>query len=303
VPRIARILCPIDFSDASAHALEQAAAIARWSGGTLTVLNVEHPIFMPVPTLPPPFEGISDVRLSTVRERMTAFIQAVSMQRVKTTTMVDVGEPVPKIFEHVASLPADLVVIGTHGASGFDRLMLGSVTEKILRKARCPVLTVPPRARGTSVLPFRRILCAVDFSDWSIDALTLAGSLARESEAAIDVVHVIEWPWDEPPKPDFRELPPEQASALIEFRRYLEVSATKRLQTLIRTAVPEICPAEPRIYHGKAYVELLRAAAEYDADLIVIGVHSRGRVDMALFGSTTNQVVRRATCPVLTLRG
>ena len=303
MPRIARILCPIDFSDASVHAVEQAAAIARWSGATLTVLNVEHPIFMPVPTLPPPFDRIPDVRLSAVRERMTAFIRTASMDRIKTTTMVDIGEPVAKILEHVASLPADLVVIGTHGATGFEHLMLGSVTETILRKARCPVLTVPPRARTTSLLPFRRILCAVDFSEWSIEALTLAASLAGDSRAALDVVHVIEWPWDEPPQPDLRELPPAQASALMEFRRYLEVSATKRLEALIRAAVPDTCIAEPHIYHGKPYVELLLGAAEHDADLIVIGVHSHGHVDLALFGSTTNQVVRRATCPVLTLRG
>ena len=93
MPRIARILCPIDFSDASAHAVEQAAAIARWSGGTLAVLNVERPIFMPAPALPAPCDGISDVGLVTVRERMTAFVQAVCAERVATTAIVTLLMP------------------------------------------------------------------------------------------------------------------------------------------------------------------------------------------------------------------
>ena len=58
----------------------------------------------------------------------------------------------------------------------------------------------------------------------------------------------------------------------------------------------------PRLRHGKSYVEILRVASEQRADLIVMGVHGRNGLDMALFGSTTNQVVRQATCPVLTLR-
>ena len=75
------------------------------------------------------------------------------------------------ILDRAASLPADLIVMGTHGAGGFQHLVLGSVTEKVLRQAACPVLTVPPRAQATSRLPFSRLLCAVDFSDVSLAAL------------------------------------------------------------------------------------------------------------------------------------
>ena len=146
------------------------------------------------------------------------------------------------------------------------------------------------------------MLCAVDFSDPSITALRYACSIADESEAALSILHVLEWPWEEPPPPAFDELPPAQAAALGEFRRYLETSALGRLKTLVPQAVQLRRPSEPAVRHGKPYVEILRLAEEVQADLIVIGVHGRNPAGMMLFGSTTNQVVRRATCPVLTLK-
>jgi nucleotide-binding universal stress UspA family protein len=82
---------------------------------------------------------------------------------LQTSTFVEVGNPAARILEHAASLPADLVVLGTHGRSGFERLMLGSVTEKVLRKAGCPVLTVPPPTAATSKLPFKQLLCPAGF--------------------------------------------------------------------------------------------------------------------------------------------
>ena len=114
-------------------------------------------------------------------------------------------------------------------------------------------------------------------------------------------MHVLEWPWEEPPPPMIEELPFEQGAALAEFRRYLEESAKKRLESLIPESVPASQVAT-MLRSGKPHVQILQIAAEEQTDLIVIGVHGRNPVDMALFGSTTNQVVRRATCPVLTLR-
>jgi nucleotide-binding universal stress UspA family protein len=141
-------------------------------------------------------------------------------------------------------------------------------------------------------------LCAIDFSDWSLAALDLASSLARASGAALTILHVIEWPWAEPQAPRLDELPENQAAALAEYRRYVERSASDRLEMIVR----ERCPAKARVAHGKPYREILRVASEMDVDLIVAGVHSRGATDLMLFGSTTNQLVRHAECPVLTVR-
>jgi nucleotide-binding universal stress UspA family protein len=160
---------------------------------------------------------------------------------------------------------------------------------------------VPPRAQATSQLPFEHLLCAVDFSDPSLDALQSALSLALESRATLTLLHVVEWPWEEPPPPMIGELPFEQGAALSEFRRYTEASATKRLESLVPSSVPR-SQVKVRLGNGKPYVQVLNVAAQERSDLIIVGVHGRNPVDMALFGSTTNQIVRRATCPVLTLR-
>jgi nucleotide-binding universal stress UspA family protein len=111
-----------------------------------------------------------------------------------------------------------------------------------------------------------------------------------------------EWPWHEPPPPQLSDMPREQAAALAEYRRYLEQSTTARLKALASDAVTGQCATTLRVVHGKSYVEILRVAAEDHADLIVTGVHGRNAMDLMLFGSTTHQLVRRATCPVLTLR-
>jgi nucleotide-binding universal stress UspA family protein len=299
MPSINRVLCPIDLTEGSAHALEQAAAVARWYNARLTALHAYRPL-VPIPGLP--VDHVPEPELQRVRDEATTFVESVLAAQTAVDVVVDIGQPVPAILERVAGLPADLIVMGTHGAAGFQRLLLGSVTEKVLRKATCPVLTVPPRAHATSRFPFARVLCPVDFSEWSIAAVELALSFAQQSGAALELLHVVEWPWEEPPAPAFAELPREQAVALLEFRRYLTASATTRLESLVPAGTRDRCAMTLRIGHGKPYVEILRVAAEESADLIVLGVHGRKTIDLAMFGSTTNHVVRRATCPVLTLR-
>jgi len=252
--------------------------------------------------LPPPTDRVPDVERQRVHGETAAFVRASGIAGVDVDVCVGVGQPVAVVLERAATLATDLIVMGTHGASLFEHLLLGSVAEKVLRRASCPVLTVPPRAHATARLPFKRVLCAVDFSEWSTAAVELASSLARESSADLELLHVVEWPWDEPPPPAFSELPAEQASALLEFRRYLVRGATRRLESLVSDGVRDRCSATVQVVHGKPSVQLLRVAAETGADLLVLGVHGRNPIDRALFGSTTDQVVRRATCAVLTVR-
>jgi len=299
---ITRILCPVDFSDASAHAADQAIALAGWCSARITALHVFTPIFAPIPGLPSLEQRASDAELARVRDHVAECFAAAAAAHVRVDILVDVGQPARQILDRADSLSTDVIVMGTHGAGGFEHLVLGSVTEKVLRRARCAVLTVPPRAQATSTLPFTRLLCPVDFSDPSLAALQLARSLAAESASALTVLHVIEWPWHEPPAPIAAELPPAQAEALAEYRRYVERSALARLEELLPPTVADRPAPVPCLRHGKPYVEILRLAAEDRADLIVMGVHGRSGVDMTLFGSSTNQVVRQATCPVLTLR-
>jgi nucleotide-binding universal stress UspA family protein len=300
-PAVKRILCPIDFSDASGHVIDQAVAFAGWYNAAILGLHVCTPLVVPTMTMGP-IEGTPQIDLDRMQAQLRRAFEPAVRRAVDVDVAVDTGQPAAEILRRAASLPADLIVMGTHGASGFERLLLGSVAEKVLRKARCPVLTVPPHAQATSTLPFKRLLCALDFSDPSLAALWFACSLARESGARLTILHVIEWPWTEPPAPSARELPREQAEALAEFRRYLEASAMRRLETIVPDSLAPGLPPDAMVRHGKAYVEVLRAAVETRADLIVAGVHGRNAIDLAFLGSTTNHLVRHATCPVLTLK-
>jgi nucleotide-binding universal stress UspA family protein len=300
---LSHILCPVDLSEASRHALEQATAIAGWYHAKLTVLHVHvpHPPLAndPYGVGAPPVPG--SVEITRVKEAAHAAAAPALAAKLDVEVIVDVGDPTAQILARASRIGPGMLVMGTHGASGFQHLMLGSVTEKVLRRARCPVLTVPPRMHAAAALPFQRILCPVDFSDSSLFALEWAWSLANESGATVTLLHVIEWPWDEPPAPPFEELPGHEVRQLMEFRKAVESSSRQQLQSLIPDNLRHRCPSEPLIRHGKAHREVL-AAAEGHADLIVMGVHGRNVVDLALFGSTTNQVVRRASCPVLTVR-
>jgi nucleotide-binding universal stress UspA family protein len=296
---IARISCPTDFSDASAHAIDLAVAMARWYNARIAAIHVIDA------GVSVPEKGISsshnEADLSAIRARMASSFSSAANAGVEVDLFVEAGPPAARILESAAALPADLIVIGTHGTAGFHHLVLGSVTERVLRKAACPVLTVPPRAQSTAQLPFRRLLCAIDFSDSALHALQFAVSLAKESDARLTLLHVLEWPWEEPPSPNLADLPAEQGAALAEYRRYRETMALTELE---KTAGLTRLAHSPTVLlrNGKPYRQILDVARDEGSDLIVIGVQGRTPMDIMFFGSTANQVVRRASCPVLTIR-
>jgi nucleotide-binding universal stress UspA family protein len=201
---IARILCPTDFSDTSAHAADLAVVIAGWYKARIAALHVvSAAVVLPEFNLAPS-GSVDEAALRALRSATAGRFTQASGKGVGVEVFLELGSPAALILDKAASLPADLIVMGTHGTSGFQHVLLGSVTERVLRKAVCPVLTVPPRAHATSRIPFRRLLCAVDFSDSSIAALQFAFSLAKESDATLTLLHVLEWPWEEPPSPHIR---------------------------------------------------------------------------------------------------
>lgn len=299
---IRRILCPIDFSDASRHALQHAVAIARWYESRLTALHV----FSAAPSAAAYAPGMayeSLVLSRTDRDQLLAHLKsfvATSAGDVPVDAVLREGATASGILGQAAEMKADLLVLGTHGRSGFERLLLGSVTEKVLRKAPSPVLTVPTRGsepEPADTVAFKRILCPVDFSGPSMVALNHAMSLAQESDAHLTVVHVLAHDLEAPPA-----LLETYRVDLTDFRRKVEEHAQDQLQKAIPDAVRAYCSVETMLLEGKPGPTILRLAGEQQSDLIVMGVQGRGMADVMLFGSTTNLVVRGASCPVLTLK-
>ena len=299
---IQRILCPLDFSRFSRHALDQAVALAREFGAEISALHayMVAPVVDVVPVGSPiPIEPIrlSPLQHAVLIGELRDFIGDVEAGGVTIQTAIAEGDPVATILERATAWRADLIVMGTHGRTGFERLLLGSITEKVLRKAPCPVLTVPNRV-STPVhgLTFARILCAVDFSDASFRALEYAASLSAIEGPGVTVLSVVEL---------FAErggLRDEEMLDTPGFRVTLERSAIERLRAAVPDAVRARCPITELVTMGKAWKEILRVATEQQSDLIVLGVHGRSTADLLLFGSTTQHVMRQATCPVLTIR-
>ena len=261
--KLARVLCPTDFSEASAHAIDHAVVLASRYHARIAALHVVGEPVTEFGETP-----IDDATIERLRTRTAGCFSEAASAGVGLDTYVEVGPPARRILDRAVTLPADLIVIGTHGATGFEHFVLGSVTEKVLRKAPCPVLTVPPRVQSSARLPFQRVLYAVDFSDASLAALQYALGIAAEADASLTILHVLEWPWEEPPPPRLEDLPVEQGNALTEYRRYCEASASARLGALVPASDRLSRPPVLRLISGKPYVQILQAAAEEKSDLI-----------------------------------
>jgi nucleotide-binding universal stress UspA family protein len=295
---IRRILCPTDLSDVAPRAFDHALALARFHQAEIELAYVSEPL-LPGPVAPasyPPWAVLDPAvrgRLRSALETLAAPARAVG---VPVGFGVYEGHVVAQILDRARAWPADMLVMGTHGRGGFERWVLGSVTEKVLRKAPCPVLTVPPPAGGlhpSGAVLFRTIVCPLDFSEASLAALRHGLKLAEESGAEITVLHVLEWLVEDEPGARIAgfDVP--------EFRRYLEKDARERLRQAVPEEAHDWCRPREEVVGGRPWREILRVAEARQADLVVMGVRGRHPVDIVLFGSTTHHVVRGARCPVL----
>lgn len=294
-----KILCPVDFSECSRRALDHALGLARCYGSSLTVLHVVSPVsaLAPVPspgTLLPALQAPVDVDVVAAQIRRmvdTEYVPGLTVD-VLVTESSDVHS---EILAHADRLGAGLIVVGTHGRGAVERLFLGSVAERVLRKSRCPVVTVPmtaPEAMPRGPAPFARIVCGIDFSPSSQLGLEHAMSLAVAARGTLVLAHAIEV------LPLYYDFSPPVVVDLDAWRR----GAMQRLHAMVRDDVRKACDVREVVVRGKPYQGILELAETTHADLIVLGIQGRGVVDRFFFGSTANHVVRQARCAVMTVR-
>lgn len=296
-----RILCPVDLSAASVGPLAYAGLVASWYHGKVTAFHAVPELmpaafpdggaFVPLPIVPP-------TTRQDLMQRLHKEIAASGIAGPAVTAVIGNGEAPTAIVAHATTMGADLVVMGTHGRSGLGRFFLGSVTEKVLCEAPCPVLTVPPRAPASppQAPELKRILCAIDFSPASVDSFRYAVDIGRRAGAWILAVHCVDW-LDENGPPEVAEHGGRES-----FREYLLNDGRHRLAELVSHETAGSDGVTTAVVAGRADREILRAADENRTDLIVMGVQGCGGAALALFGSTTQQVVRKACCVVLTVR-
>jgi nucleotide-binding universal stress UspA family protein len=296
-----RVLCPIDLSERSIELLEYAAAIQHWYGGDLTVLHV-------VPTFDAaeahagdwfdPVTVASSMPREDVIERIRDAVAVAGISDARLHYQAGAGNPAAVILDTALALSADLIVVGTQARRGFDGVVLGSVADTLLRRAPCDIVTVPTNlrraTRGTAV---SSIACGVDSSPEALHVARAAFEIAGRTDASLLLVHAIEWIADEQPTDDVD-------FNLAEFRARLVYHAQHRLDALVDSAsAGQARSVRTRVVVGRPYREVLAVARHEHADLIVIGQHGGPGHPAPLGGGTADQIVRGASCPVLTVRG
>lgn len=300
--KIRHILCPVDLTDTSLRALAHASALAGWYESSLTALFVDTALRVEGASNFGDFAIAAPVAVeaataSRAPQQARAFVDRASCRTAVDLVVEESTHVEGAILERAQALPADLIVMGSHGRSGVERLLLGSVTEHVLRSAPCPVMVVPPHdVVPPSVVSFKQIVCAVDFSESSLAALTWALSLAEESDAHLALLHVIEVP------PELRASTVVTDREVDELHAAFEADTLARLRSLIPTQAANWCSVETATASGAAGHAIRAFAAARNADLIVMGAQGHGVVDRLLFGSKTRDVVSGAICPVLTVR-
>jgi len=286
------ILCPIDFSEFSVTAYHHALSLADHYQAQLVAQHIvelwRHPSasFAASGGLYAEFrQALQESGMKQLQE----FVKNHTHNEIQPELIVHEGIAPDSILSFAQAHKTDVIVMGTHGRRGYDRLMLGSVTDRVMRTAPCPVLAVskPPhdsvaagKERG-HVHHLSRILFCADFSENSERALNYAISATAEYDAELTLLHVLEGV----PSPAKTE----EAIAAVTERLDKLIPPEGRKNVKIKTAV--------RI--GKPYWQIIQLALEAQIDLVTMGVRGRGALDLAVFGSTTYRVIQLGSCPVL----
>jgi nucleotide-binding universal stress UspA family protein len=289
--QLKNILYLTDFSQPSEQALPFAAALARKYCAKLYSLHV----FMPAPYAGKT-PGMAAAGMEAEEEIARAEMQRIESQLsgLQHQEIVESGLGVwATVDQSIRDYDIDLIVMGTHGRTGPERLLLGSVTEEVFRRSRVPVLTIGPSVKtgAHSGGRFHRVLFATDFTPASVAAAPYAISLAEESEARLVLLHVLPMPKESRDEAQF------------------ETSVAELIHRLYEIVPPDVqlaIPPQVAIEYGNPAERIIEAAKERAADVIVLGVRSAaGHLAAATHvqRATAHDVVAHALCPVLTVRG
>jgi nucleotide-binding universal stress UspA family protein len=287
--QLKNILFLTDFSPAADAAVPFAAEAARRFGANLYALHVRTPAVNPMtePATWVALEKVADAEAAVQRATLLR-----SFAGLDPKVSVREGDLWSTLHEMIEKNKVDLIVLGTRGRSGLQKLILGSTAEEIFRQAPCAVLTVGPMSSGVLANGGRisEIVYATDFSPESAAAAAHALSLAQEFQAHLTLLHVIT----------------NEASGNLVHPAELVESSTRLLRSLVPLDAELWCDPRFVVMQGPPAEMILQAAKERNADLIVLGIRRPGGFPGAsthLPIATAHKVVSHAPCPVLTVRG
>ena len=292
------IICTTDFSECSRFTVPYGALLATEFGARLYVCHV-----VDLPPVSAYGEAIRDPRQDEKRLMREADEKIAVLMRehpVEWEPLAVAGRTADEI-ERLASLKgADLVIAASHGRSGLKRLVLGSVTDHLMRRLPCPLLVVRsaeerPGIAGKKGIKLEKILVGCDFSPDSDLGFQYALSLAQQFQAELHLVHVIEPPvYKELRKADGRE----GASGEKDLRERLK----EQLGRMVPEEALHWCTPETVLLAGQPHEELSKYALINAVDLMVLGFRGHGLMETLFVGSTTARAIRNAPCPVLSVQ-
>jgi len=295
------IFLPTDFSECAAYAMRYGIAFAKQFGATLHFGHVIDSSLFTVGGSQGVWmtdEDADEVRqtmMDHAKGHLDALVEKALAAGVKAEKHIEEGAPAHRIVKMAEEYSCDLIVISTHGRSGIDHFLFGSKAEHVVREANVPVLCVK-HPEGEFVeddyeIGIKKVLFPTDFSPFSEEVLPYAVSLAQKYRAKLIVCYVNEL-----------------AVMLPEYLPEVAMSTSMDLAGTAEENLKELCgritdvEVESEFRAGVAHREIVAVQQEKDVDVIVMPTHGRTGLAHVVFGSVAERIVRRATCPVLTVR-
>lgn len=293
--KVRKILFPTDFSRCAQQALQQASHWAREYAAELHLLHAMV-LLQDYSARLPNRKEINEQLQNVAAAHLSETAQALQQENLNVKQALIRGiSTAPAILGYAKENDIDLIVMGTHGRRGLGHLFLGSVAEEVVRLAPCPVLTIRERETPAPVKAVKHILVPVDFSEYAQQALAYAKQIAAAYQARLQLLHVVE-------KAIHPAFYMGTGPSVLVYQPELKDRAKEEMRKLLReTKGPEVA-ADLHVFEGYAARDLISFAETYASDLIVIATHGRTGFEHMLMGSVTEKVVRRAPCPVFTVR-
>ncbi|WP_410767319.1 universal stress protein [Haloferax sp. DFSO60] len=285
---IDRILFPTDGSDGATTVLEHAIEMADVHDAALELLHV-----VPDGTGRTGDETEEDSRL-TEGERFVADAESRAKgSGIETVAEVQRGEPYEAIVDYALAHEADLIVMPTHGRKGLRRLLLGSTTERVVRRSDVPVLTVRPDEVESLVYPYEQILTPTDGSSCANVAVHFGGELAKSTGANLQILSVVNLAAF---GADIR------GPMLVEqFEEQAETAVSKASTIASEVGVEEV--TETTVHDISVFTGIQSYIDDNDIDVVVLGTHGHTGLDRYMLGSVAEKLLRSSPVPVLTVRG
>jgi len=287
------ILCPIDFSDHSRDALRYADAIAVRAGAALRVCYVNDPLLVAAAASRLRYPGLALQSKRELRLFVETTLSSRPSSRHARTLGVLTGDPGDEILKEAARRRSDLIVLGTHGLTGVDRLFLGSTTLSVLQRTQVPVLAVPRSREADDFSPSAswpgdRILAAVELDGASPMDVNAAARLAGWFGASLLLVHVIATT----PAPNW-------LSRDLSARQRILVARVGRQLRELAAGAPEVARADGRVVCGRIADEIAAIAATERIELLITALRDRRGWFGARRGSVSYSLLSHAVAPVL----